>query len=71
MTASKVLISIMPSNSIFDTIFIVRRRIEKARSLVGIVIEVIVGMFRLVSKKVKLGGILETRESETVEGLGM
>lgn len=71
MTASKVLISIMPSNSIFDTIFIVRRRIEEARSLVGTVIEVIVGMFRLVSKKVKLGGILETRESETVEGLGM
>lgn len=43
MTASKVLISIMPSNSIFDTIFIVRRRIEEARSLVGTVIEVIVG----------------------------
>lgn len=38
MTASKVLISIMPSNSIFDTIFIVRRRIEEARSLVQTVI---------------------------------
>lgn len=41
MTASKVLISIMPSNSIFDTIFIFRR-IEETRSLVGTVIEVIV-----------------------------
>lgn len=51
MTASKVLISIMPSNSIFDTIFIFRR-IEETRSLVGTVIEVI-GRFRLASKKVK------------------